>query len=501
MRMNGITKYWVLILLISVIAVFKAAAQKVVFGTTTDVVGLSPILTNDSASSGVGNQIYETLFTRYADNFDTVVPLLAESYETPDNRTWIITLRKGIRFHDGTPFNAEAVKFTFERIVEPEVAAPRASILKPMESIEVIDEYTVKLTTTAPYGAMLSALCHANTAIVSPSAVKKYGSVMNNPVGTGPFKFSERVPGDRVTLVRNEDYWRGPAGIDTFVYKVIPEVSTITAMLETGDIDFMIDVPPEQTARLNFNPDVELVVQPGTRINYFGFNHKVTPLDNLLVRQAFAHAIDRDAYVGTLNGLGFRSNGIIGPKVFGYDPSIEDSGYAFNPGKAKELLRRAGYSRGLKLVLHTSNTPDYMSMAEIVQAQLKDVGVDIRLNVMEWGAFLAATRKHEHQLFLLAWGNLTADGSELVYPNLHPETAPRSNYSNADTDQLILASRATNDQGERLRILKEVNRILVEDVAMIPMAHAAVAYAYNKDVSGLEVRPNNSWFVYRVEKK
>ena len=223
MRMNGITKYWVLILLISVIAVFKAAAQKVVFGTTTDVVGLSPILTNDSASSGVGNQIYETLFTRYADNFDTVVPLLAESYETPDNRTWIITLRKGIRFHDGTPFNAEAVKFTFERIVDPEVAAPRASILKPMESIEVIDEYTVKLTTAAPYGAMLSALCHANTAIVSPSAVKKYGSVMNNPVGTGPFKFSERVPGDRVTLVRNEDYWRGPAGIDTFVYKVIPE--------------------------------------------------------------------------------------------------------------------------------------------------------------------------------------------------------------------------------------------------------------------------------------
>jgi peptide/nickel transport system substrate-binding protein len=279
---------------------FKTKTNELVFATTADVVGMSPILTNDTQSSAITDQVYETLFTRKGDNFGEVVPLLAESYETPDDNTWVIKLKKGIKFHDGTPFNAQAVVFTFQRIVDPKTAAPRASILKAMESVEAKDDYTVVLKTKKPYGAMLACLAHTNTSIVSPAAVEKYGSVMNNPVGTGPFVFDSRVPGDNVVLKANPDYWQGKPKLDKFVMKVVPEISSIIAMLETGEVDFMVDIPPEQLARLKANPDVISVLKQGTRINYLGFNHEVKELKDIKVRQAIAHAVDRDAFCGDL---------------------------------------------------------------------------------------------------------------------------------------------------------------------------------------------------------
>lgn len=468
-------------------------SKEIVFASTTDVVGLSPILTNDSASTNVTNQLYETLFTRTYDNFNEVVPLLADSYETPDELTWVIKLKEGIKFHDGTDFNAEAVKFTFERLLDPEVAAPRASILKAVDTIEVVDTYTVKLTTKYPYGAMLACLAHQNTAIVSPTAVEAQGDVMIQPVGTGAFKFEEYVPGDHVTIVKNEEYWGEASKLDKVTFKVVPEVSSVVAMMETGEADFMVTIPPEQLARLQGNSDVNVVIDKGTRVTYLGFNHGNSPLDNILVRQAIAYAVDEAAYIDTLNGLGISSDGLIGPSVFGYTDDIEGKGYEYNPEKAKDLLAQAGYSDGLTLEFTVANRPDYMPLAEIIQAQLAEVGITAELNVMEWGAFLSATKEHLFDITLLGWSNSTADGSELLYPNFHPDNigaGNRSQYKNPEFVELVNQSRESTDQEARLEALSAANKLFVEDVAAIPMSHTAVSFAIAKKLQNVQVKPN-----------
>lgn len=499
------------ILLLTVLALVvlsitgSAMAKKVLtYAATSDVVGLSPILTNDSASSRVLDQIYETLFVR-DQKTNEIKPNLALSYENPDEKTWVIHLRKGVKFHDGTDFNAEAVKFTFERIMDPKVAAPRASLLSTVESIEVKDDYTVVIRTKEPDGVFLAKLTHSNSAIVSPTAVRKYGDLMQNPVGTGPFKLKEIVSGDHVTIERFDDYWGGPAKLDEVVFRVIPEAATRVAMLETGEVDFIDSIPPEQLPRLQFNPDIKVKKVPGSPVRYLGFNFKKDPWKNLLVRQAVAHAVNEEDIVATMDGLGILSAGIIGPQVFGYKPEIEKVGYPYDPAKAKKLLAEAGFPDGFDTVLWTTNASEqYMRDAQILQAQLKKVGIRAEIKVLEWGAYLAATRKGETEMFLLGWSNLTQDGSELIYPNLYSGNAGSSNrsfYSNPEADKLILQSRRTTDQAKRLEILHKANEFLVKDVAWVPLWHQVNVIAMRSNVENLEMTATGDWNLYPVDIK
>ncbi|HCC3140714.1 TPA: hypothetical protein M4451_003097, partial [Legionella pneumophila] len=323
-----------------------------------------------------------------------------------------------------------------DKFRDPETAAPRASLLEPIESVNVQDEYTVEIKTKYAYGALLAALSHSNAAIVSPEADKN-GDLMKNPVGTGPFKFVSWTPGESVVLEKYTDYWQGEAKLDKITFKVVPEVTTAISMLQAGDVQFIDGIPTEQLSRVEGLKNVEVQKKEGTPVYWYGFNMEKEPMNNLEFRQAVAYALNRDAYVKQLNGLGVAGNSIIGPKVFGYDEASNDAGYDYNLEKAKELVEKNGFG-DKEYTLLVANRANYMKMAEISQSQLQEAGFKIKIETMEWGAFLDASRNGDYEMNFLSWTNSTADGSELLYPNFHSDNVGSSNmvrYSNETFDK------------------------------------------------------------------
>jgi peptide/nickel transport system substrate-binding protein len=472
--------------------------QEITYATTSDVVGLSPIETNDSVSSAVNEQVYETLFTRNSETME-VEPLLAESYETPDDKTWVFKLKEGVKFHDGTPFNAEAVKYTFDKFRDPETAAPRASLLEPVESVTVIDELTVEIKTKYPYGPLLAALSHSNAAIVSPEA-DKAGNLMKEPVGTGPFKFVSWTPGDSVVLEKNPDYWQGAPKLEKVTFKVVPEVTTAISMLQAGEVQFITGVPTEQLQRVESLKNVEVTKKEGTPVYWLGFNTEKAPMNNLEFRQAVAYALDREAYVEKLNGLGVQGNSIIGPKVFGYSESADDAGYKHDLEKAKELVEKNGFGDKTVTML-VANRESYIMMAEIAQSQLKEAGINAEIETMEWATFLDTAREGNFEMTFLGWSNSTADGSELLYPNFHSDNIGASNqvrYNNPEFNKLVEESRTNVDQTVRQEKLQAANELLVKDAPAIVMHHGVVTIAADKSVKDIEIDPTGQFSLYKA---
>jgi len=470
------------------------------YASLTDPVGLSPIMTNDSASSNVTQHVYETLFKR--DEKNEIQPLLAESYENPDPNTWIIKLKKGIKFHDGTDFNAEAVKYTFDKLRDPKTAAPRASLLASVDTIKVVDDYTVEIKTKNPYGPFLAALSHSNAAIVSPTADKKQ-DLMKQPVGTGPFKFVSWTPGDQVVLEANPDYRDGAPALKKLVFKVVPEISTAISMLQAGEVQFIDRIPSEQLSRVEGMKNVTIEKKQGTPEYYLTVNHSKPEFANPEFKKAIASAIDRDAFVAKLKGLGVRSDSIIGPQVFGYKESADKAGTPFDLKKAKELVKKNGFDkRPLKLL--TSNKGNYVLMAEVVQAQLEEAGFKVEIETMEWAAFLDTARAGKFDLTFLSWSNVTGDGSEMLYPNFHSANIGNSNfaqYNNPAFDKLVDESRTTTDQAKRLDYLNQANEVMLKDDGAIIMYHDVVTAALNNSYKGLKLYANGTWDLSKVTGK
>ncbi len=488
------------VLLVALIGA-SAGAATFTYAAQADAVGLSPILTNDSVSAVAERHIYENLVKRDPVT-NKLVPWLATSWDTPDATTWIFHLRQGVTFQDGTPFNAEAVKFTFERIMDPKVGAPRASLLTPIKSIDVVDDATVKITTKAPYGAFLAALAHPNAEIVSPTAVKKYGDLMKNPVGTGPYMLKDWVSGDHITLVRNPNYWGTPPSIDTFVIRVVPDANTQVALLERGDVQLIDTVPPELVSRLQKDQNIKVVSKPGTPVYYLGFNYKKPLWQNKTAREAVASAINIDVISKLLQPLANKDCSIIGPQVFGYVEGVESNCTPYDPAMAKKLW--SGLSDARPVTLWVPQIGDYPRVGQIIQGQLSQAGIPTTIKTVEWGAYLSATQKYEQDLYLLGWTNQTADGSELIYPNLDSANigaANRSAYNNPAADKLIEASRATTDQQQRLDLLNQANTLLLKDVAWVTLYDGVALIAHRTNVSGITLLPTGDWSIANATMK
>jgi peptide/nickel transport system substrate-binding protein len=433
----------------------------------------------------LGIHVYDRLFEQSPKGMK---PMLAERWETSaDGRTWTFRLRRGVKFHDGTPFNATAVKESIARVMNPDLKLRQASKWAGVTSVDVVDDYTVKITTSKPLGALPGNLSHqAGGSIQSPTAAK----AGKFPVGTGPFKLVEYVPDERLVLEANKDYWGGAPGVDRLVFRIVPEARTRLAMLQSGEAHVIYNVAPNELDGLRKDAGIRVETPPSAGWRIFGFNVQRKPFDDVRVRQALNHAVDKDAIVkNILKGVGHVADSPFGPGMFTYTPIMK---YAYDPAKAKKLLADAGYPNGFKTtaIVSPSEISGGAEVAAAVQAYFQQVGVQMEIVSLEQGAWLAELTKPQPQnkveIFQYQYGGADPDALRLV---LHSgEWPPRRNaafYKNERLDRLFDEGAATADQARRAETYRQIQKLVMEDAPWLFVADWAHADAWRANVQGV----------------
>ncbi len=450
--------------------------------------------------------VYDGL-VRYAPGTLEVEPALATAWEiSEDGKTYTFTLREGVSFHDGTPFDAEAVKFNFDRMLDEDHPFhdtgpfPLAFFFSAVDEVEVVDDMTVRFHLNAPYAPFLSNLAYPTGLIVSPAAVEQYGQDFGrNPVGTGPFRFAEWRPNEAVVVERNPDYWGGAPALEAVVFRPITDANTRTAEMLAGGIDLMVEVPP--VALGNFEgAGFELVEQAGPHVWFLILNAREEPFSDKRVRQAANYAIDKEALVNdVLEGTAEVAAGPIPPAfAWAYDDALQP--YPHDPEKARALLSEAGVENPAVTFYVTeggSGMLDPIPMATAIQADLEEVGFDVAIETYEWNTFLGQVNpglEGKADMAEMAW--MTNDPDTLPYLTLRTEAWPEQGgfnsgyYSNEEVDRLLEEARTSTDQDERAELYRQVQEIVHEDAPWVFVANWKQNAVVNDRVEGFELEPS-----------
>jgi len=468
------------------------SATELKVAQVSDIQGLDPHRANDTMSSHVLKQVYNYLVA--LDKELNIVPDLATSWENPDDLTWVFHLRKGVLFHNGEEFTAEDVKFTIERMQDPETRYTGTALRgKEMDKVEVVDRYTVKITTKMPFQPLLFGLTRHELAMLNEKAVKAAGeNYAKQPVGTGPFKFVEWLHGDRVVLEKNEQYFQGVPKIDRLIFRAIPEASTRIVELESGGVDLIhSNLPAQDYDRLAQNPNLAVYRVRGPSSHMAGFNMSMQPFSDKRVRQAMNYAIDKKAMVDALFfGYANPARGPMSPSIVGFDPSLPES-YPYNPEKARELLKEAGYANGFSCKIYTDPRTERRNVVEFLQMNLAEVGIKVEIELLEWSVFLAQTSKGVEGLYILAvFGTGDADGA--MHPRYYSPyigSSNRQQWNNPALDKLLEEGRAELDQQKAAAIYKTIQAMVVEEAPELFLVVAEELAASHKNVKGFHPSP------------
>lgn len=478
-----------------------------------DPTGLDPETVMNNESGFVMSTIYDGI-VNYKPGTSEVAPGLAESWDvSPDGTEYTFHLRQGVTFHDGTPFNADALVAELDRILNESnmnyifnqegIHSFAHFTFGLVTSYEAIDDNTVKITLSEAHAPFLASLAMAWTGIVSPAAVEEYGAGLpQHPVGTGPFKFVEWVRNDHVTLEANEDYWGGKPKVDRLIFQVVPDSSVRLLKLEQGEVHIMADVNPDDLGRIRDNSDLVLLEQPGLTINGVRLPNNTPPFDDPRVRQAVNYAVNK----GEMNEFLYKSIAVtmkspIPPVMWGYNDQLE--GYPYDPEKAKQLLADAGYPDGFDAELLIYDNPRGYNpvggrMGVAIQEYLNEVGVNTTIQQLEWGAFLDRVRSGEyHGMALGGWSGDNGDPDNFLYELFSSYTIPVGNtaaYRNDELDQILVEARQTTDHEKRVELYKEAQRIIVEDAPWIFVNHTKQIRATRKEVQGFQLNPLQMFF-------
>jgi len=411
-------------------------------------------------------------------------PRLATSWELSNDRlTYTFHLRKDVVFHDNSEFDATDVAATFNRYLESEWdSSCKAYVMDlGLGGVEIIDKYTIAIRTRFPSVSFIYSIAVETGQITTSEAIEKfgeeYGGLDNELVGTGPFKLKDWVKGDRIVLERFDGYWGVQPKIDKILYRVIPEAATRSAMLETGELDVVFKIWPDEAARLSKLPGIGVKLYPTDRWVFISMNMTNPPLDDVKVRQALNYAINTEEITQELLlGSSRTPDCVVAPEIVGYSPNTWP--YEYNPAKAKQLLTSAGFSEAnqLKLTMQCANNHYVMEnvVAQAVQDYLSAVGVKVDLTISgDWPAHLSSWGSNPSDLLLMSWASSFRNVWDMLAQAFHPANAGKfcnqSRYDNVEFGQILDASEGQTDPEKSQEMYEEVFSLLAEDVPMISL--------------------------------
>ena len=498
------------------------ANMTLIFGSAGDASRLDPADVTDGESIQRMDNIFEGL-VEYKPGSTEIQPALAESWEISDSGLeFTFHLRRGVKFHDGTTFDAYAVEFSFARQYDPDNPFHQFGewaywgwMFDYVDHVEVVGPYTVKVYLSEPNASFMTSLAMFTVAIVSPYSATLHGAdSFKHPVGTGPFKFVEWVKDDHITLARFEDYWRDPAKLDQVIFRVIPDPSARLIALEKGEIDGMEYPDPDQLQRIKNNPNLQLLSAPGMNVGYLAMNMGEDtpgyqePFGDVRVRRAVNHAINRQEIVTYLyQGTAVVAKNPIPPVMWGYNDSIQD--YEYDPGKARDLLAEAGYPNGFETTLWAMPVSrpymfDPQKIAEAIQSYLLDVGIDADIFQEDWGTYLQDTEAGKHPMCLLGWSGDNGDPDNFIYVLLDKDATTVGSagnvafYRSDELHDINIAARQTYDFEQRVSLYEQAQQIIHRDAPWVPIAHSTQVIAFKHNVHGYVLHPTTRKFFQPV---
>lgn len=527
-----------------------------IFGRGGDSVQLDPAIVTDGESFRVTGQCLEPLY-QFEPGSTRPIPALAEECIPNENATeWTCKLRQGVKFHDGTDFNADAVVFNFERWrftnhpyhFPNQVFEYYAEMWGGFDddslitAVEKVDDYTVRFKLADSLAPFLANLAMDMFAISSPAAIQKYGDQYGMPsvgcVGTGPFKFKEWVEGDHITVVANDEYWGGRPKIDEIVWRVIPDDSARFLALKAGDIHATEQATVEDLAAAEADPNLYILTRPALNTAYLAFNYKIKEFQDVRVREAVAHAINKQALVQNFYGkYGLVAKTFLPPSMWGYNDAIQD--WEYNPELSKQLLAEAGFPNGLSEVTVAEDVADaegnivykagdkiplkfyympvtrfyYPSPKEIGEAMAADLakaGINVQLELAgDWPTYLGLRRNGLLMgLYMLGWGGDNGDPDNFLnyfFGGLSREDEVKQPdkregwYANQEVAVLLYKALVNPNQAEREQLYKKAEELLHNDVARIWIAHNQTPLIFSKKVSGYVPQPVGADYYEWVE--
>ena len=457
-------------------------------GLNSDLTTMDP----HNSTAAVDRQVYQSIYNPLVrlDKDLTIKPALAEQWEYSDPVTLVLILRKGVKFHDGTDFNAKAVKVNFDRMLDPEIKSFRTSEIASIKEVRVVDDHTVELLLKKPDAALLAHLTDRAGMIISPAALEKFGKdLARNPVGTGPFQFVKWAKDDYLMVKKFDSYWQNGADgkplpyLDQVIYKPVTDAIVRLTSLKTGTLDIIDSVAPQDAAGLRRQRELLFDEVPGLGYMGLSLNHKKPPFDKLEVRQAIAYALDRDVVAKTiLAGTAIPGQGPIAPSSWAYDPSVAP--FTHDPQKAKELLQKSGVVLPVKFGCYVTNTPESIQVAQAWQQQLAEAGMEMQIELLEFGTALAKFNNLEHTCFQVSWsGRPDPDGNTFAF--LHSQGGlNRNQYINHKVDELLEQARMIYDQARRKELYTEAVQIASREVAIVYLYWSLAMKAWTPNLKG-----------------
>jgi peptide/nickel transport system substrate-binding protein len=443
------------------------------------------------------------------------VPDTFESWQaSPDNKEVTFKIRQGIKNSDGTVVDAPSLKFIIDRLVDPQRKAPGASAFGPIKSTTVIDDSTIKFTYDAPYAPLYSGI--SGSEVSSKAAVEKYADdFTNHPVGPGPFVVKQQIPGNSIIYDRNPDYTspppfyknRGPSYLDGVTIKVIKEDATTWAALQAGEVH-VAAIPTTYVKDADANPNLTVVKKLDTGIRYLGMNCSKPPFNDPLVRQAVSHAIDRDSIVkNALDGFGETLYTPLAAAIdFSDSEGMKKIAYTFDPAMGKDKLKQAGYDvsgavatkggQPFEVQLMVNNTDFFKRAGQIVQAQLKDIGIKVNIQIMEGTALNDATATGNHQMFLQLYGSTDPSIMFYFFHSSRIKATNRAWYSSPELDTLLEQGQAELDRAKQKVIYDKVQEMVVKASPWVTFCNPYVFTGVRKEVRGFQVHPQGTYLIH-----